>query len=94
VGDMLGGGGASTEVTLAELAGKLAKLREHLHQVLVDLDAPARGRLRCHECGLTGSSEDAAGWTMRLCGDDELHAFCPDCDRRCFGATAAERRLS
>lgn len=39
--------------------------------------------LRCHECGLTGQS-GGEGWTMRLCGDDVLHAFCPDCDYRYF----------
>lgn len=37
--------------------------------------------LRCHECGQL-SSTDQAGWTLRLCGDDELHPFCPSCDRR------------
>lgn len=41
------------------------------------------GRLRCHECGRTGS-HDAAGWTLRLCGDDELHPFCRECDSRYF----------
>jgi hypothetical protein len=39
------------------------------------------GSLRCHECGRR-SSTDQAGWTLRLCGDDELHPFCPACDRR------------
>jgi hypothetical protein len=36
--------------------------------------------LRCHECGRIGM-KDETGWTLRLCGDDELHAFCSDCDR-------------
>ena len=40
-----------------------------------------RGCLRCHECGRL-SSTDRAGWTLRLCGDDELHPFCPACDGR------------
>ena len=42
--------------------------------------ASAEG-LRCHECGRR-SSTDQAGWTLRLCGDDQLHPFCPACDRR------------
>jgi hypothetical protein len=36
--------------------------------------------LRCHECGRIGLKDDK-GWTLRLCRDDELHAFCSDCDR-------------
>jgi hypothetical protein len=28
---------------------------------------------------------DERGWTVRLDVDDELVAFCPDCDRREFG---------
>jgi hypothetical protein len=36
-------------------------------------------RLRCHECGRIGTKEEP-GWTLRLCGDDELHACCSDCD--------------
>jgi hypothetical protein len=51
-------------------------------------------RLCCHECGRIGPI-DATGWTLRLCGDDELHTFCPDCDSRYFygkggSASAAE----
>jgi hypothetical protein len=37
-------------------------------------------RLHCHECGRIGSKDEAT-WTLRLCGDDELHAFCLDCDK-------------
>ena len=47
----------------------------------------ANGRVCCHECGRLASKDDA-GWTLRLCGDDELHAFCPDCDHRYFGVPA------
>lgn len=36
---------------------------------------------RCHECG-EQSLADQSDWTLRLCGDDELHPFCPSCDRR------------
>ena len=39
----------------------------------------AGNRLRCHECGRIGSKEEP-GWTLRLCGDDELHTCCSDCD--------------
>jgi hypothetical protein len=39
------------------------------------------GGLRCRACGRTPAA-DRTGWTLRLCGDDVLHTFCPDCDRR------------
>ena len=82
---------AATEATLDELAEKLSELRQHLEQVLTVLNgATSEGhadnagfeasRLRCHACGRTESTE-RAGWTLRLCGDDELHPYCPDCDR-------------
>lgn len=45
--------------------------------------ASAADRLRCHECRRT-APHDATGWTVRLCGDDALHTFCPDCDHRYF----------
>ena len=107
VDDASGGDTATSEATLTELAGKLLKLREHLDQVVAELnvrredgvaheDLPdltlgrgsggstsSDGRLLCHECGRMGSN-DAAGWTLRLCGDDELHVFCRDCDHRYF----------
>jgi hypothetical protein len=100
--------GASTEATLEELAERLSELREHLRQVVTDLNRAtsgdragnssfAKGSLRCHACGRTRST-DHAGWTLRLCGDDVLHPFCPNCDRRHVdgngrGATHAEDRL-
>jgi hypothetical protein len=81
-----------TEATLKELAQQLVELREHLEQVRIGLSRATSGvyagasiteesSLRCHTCGRTRST-DEAGWTLRLCGDDELHPFCPDCDRR------------
>jgi hypothetical protein len=84
--------GASGEATLDELAEKLSELRQHLEQVVTGLTGATSGgragnsgaegsSLRCHTCGRTRST-DQAGWTLRLCGDDELHPFCPDCDRR------------
>jgi hypothetical protein len=69
--------------TFGELAEKLSKLRANLDQLLATLDAPVSGRLRCHECGQVGSDGES-GWTLRLCADDELHPFCPDCDGRYF----------
>ena len=83
---------ASSEPTLDELAQKLSELRQHLEQVLRGLNRGAPGArigdslaaessLQCHACSRTGSSREA-GWTLRLCGDDELHPFCPDCDHR------------
>jgi hypothetical protein len=84
--------GALAESTLDELAQKLSELRQHLEQVLTGLDRARSGArvgdsradessLRCHACSRAGST-DEAGWTLRLCGDDELHPLCPDCDRR------------
>lgn len=81
-----------TEPTLNELAERLVELRQDLEQVRTGLSRAAAGRragnssvedssLRCHTCGRARST-DEAGWTLRLCGDDELHPFCPDCDRR------------
>ena len=83
---------ASAEPTLDELAQKLSELRQHLEQVVTGLNRATSGArigdsradensVRCHACSRTGSTQQA-GWTLRLCGDDELHPFCPDCDRR------------
>ena len=77
------GGLVAPVAALGELAEKLSKLRAHLDQVLVALHGPADRRIGCHQCGQLGSSGDA-GWTLRLCADDELHAFCPECDGRYF----------
>lgn len=84
--------GASPEPTLEELAERLVELREHLERTvrsLNDVVSGGRGRdlqseessLCCYACRRIGSTEEP-GWTLRLCGDDELHPFCPDCDRR------------
>ena len=83
---------ASAEPTLDELAQKLWDLRQHLEHVLIPLNRTGsdrltedsradESRLRCYACNRTGSTRHA-GWTLRLCGDDELHPFCPECDRR------------
>ena len=84
--------GASPDPTLDELAQKLSDLREHLRQVLSGLNGGPAGRrigdagadngsLRCRACNRDGSTQEV-GWTLHLCADDELHPFCPDCDRR------------
>jgi hypothetical protein len=73
-----------SDTTLYDLAQKLVELRQHLEQVRTDLSRATSGGhvgLRCHTC-CRERSTDEAGWTLHLCGDDELHPFCPDCDRR------------
>ena len=54
---------------------------------LIAATTSTEGRVCCHECGRAGPGA-VKGWTLRLCGDDELHTFCPDCDRRYFNGTA------
>jgi hypothetical protein len=89
-----GNGGPAAGPTLAELAEKLSELREHVDQTVARLNALCNrdsaipkdastnaDTFRCHECG-EQSRADQSGWTLRLCGDDELHPFCPSCDRR------------
>lgn len=60
-------------------------IREEAHAARPDREFGMRdnnrGGLRCHQCGQLGST-DQAGWTLRLCGDNELHPFCPTCDHR------------
>jgi len=97
-GNASGGDTPPVVPTLSELAEKLSQLKEHLDQVVADLNAPredegasANCGLRCHECGGRGAA-GAAGWTRRLCGDDALHVFCPDCDHRFFNGDAGESR--
>jgi hypothetical protein len=40
--------------------------------------------MRCVECGAVDDGT-ARGWTLHLDIDEELQAFCPECDRREFG---------
>ena len=72
-----------TEEILTDLARRLSELRLHLEQVRTELTRRdvGKGSLHCYSCGRIQVSEQP-GWTLRLCADDELHAFCPDCDRR------------
>ena len=72
-----------TEEILIDLAQRLSELRLHLEQVRTELTRKdvGKGSLHCYSCGWMRVSEQP-GWTLRLCADDELHAFCPNCDRR------------
>lgn len=70
-----------TEEILNDLAQRLSELRLHLEQVRTELTRGDKSSLRCRTCGRMQVSEQP-GWTLRLCADDELHAFCPDCDLR------------
>lgn len=94
--------GAATEASFNELREKLSDLREHLKQMTAALNEQREGGrrseragdgrdLRCYTCGRTRPKEQT-GWTLRLCGDDELHPFCPDCDRRHVSADGEDRR--
>lgn len=40
--------------------------------------------LECAECARLDPGEER-GWTLRLDEDDELVAFCPECDEQEFG---------
>jgi hypothetical protein len=100
-GSASAGRGASPEPTLDELAQKLSDLREHLREVLTGFNrgvsgeriggaGAAQSSLRCHGCSRDGSTHED-GWTLHLCADDELHPFCPDCDRRRVNGKAGSR---
>ena len=82
-----------TDEILMDLAQRLQELRTELQQVRTDLSGGEFGKnmLRCHTCGRQKAA-DQAGWTLRLWADDELHAFCPDCDRRHLRRDGAGRR--
>lgn len=43
-------------------------------------------QLRCANCRCEGSLNDE-GWSLELCGDNQLHPFCRDCYER-FGRVA------
>jgi hypothetical protein len=40
------------------------------------------GQVRCASCGRECAREE--DWTLRLCGDDQLHPVCRGCDERDF----------
>lgn len=84
-----------TETIFNDLSQRLLELRQHVDQIRTDLDRAGSEEscLRCHACGLR-SVTGQAGWTLRLCGDDELHAFCPDCDRRHVDGAGRNRTMA
>ena len=81
--------------------GQLSRLAEQLNHVVYRSD-PAlpdpydrlrnlggeHGEVRCAECGRGGTREEE-GWTLQLCGDDQLHTFCRNCYEREFGNLAS-----
>jgi len=58
----------------------MADWRDELARVANRLEG-----LVCVECGRVSPLAFERGWTLRLDCDDELAAFCPDCDRQEFG---------
>jgi hypothetical protein len=74
------------EITTEDVLGVPLQVYKQRYRSMRDIIAIGDSRadensVRCHACSRTGSTQQA-GWTLRLCGDDELHPFCPDCDRR------------
>ncbi len=65
-----------------ELSEACAELRSLLNQ-RGHRPGSFTGLLRCVECGI--ADDGRRGWTLRLTIDDELVAFCPDCDAQEFG---------
>lgn len=53
------------------------------------MPAEAEPTLRCAECERCDDS--SRGWTLRLGEDDELVAFCPQCDEIEFGGAPESR---
>lgn len=55
---------------------------------------PDETGLHCHACGRRRPEGEEPGWTLRLCGDDELHPFCPECDSRDVGGAVLSRPVA
>jgi hypothetical protein len=66
---------------MADLARKTELLREDLRR---REEGRAARQLVCVECSRRAYGA-ARGWTMRLDTDDELVAFCPECEEEEFG---------
>jgi hypothetical protein len=60
---------------------------ERLHRRIEETRAAPGHPLLCSECDRLSIGR-ASGWTMRLGHDDELYAFCPECDEQEFGGLA------
>jgi hypothetical protein len=64
-----------------------SKSREPLMQSVPDAYGRLRslcgenGQIRCANCKREGSP-DIHGWTLELCGDNQLHPFCSACQDR------------
>lgn len=65
---------------MADLARKTELLREDISR----REEERRRQLVCVECSRRAAGV-ARGWTMRLDTDDELVAFCPECEEEEFG---------
>lgn len=78
---------APTNGRLVSEANRSPRLGLHSsgESTLADRAADALDRLRCDQCGRIGV-HGAAGWTLRLCGDDALHLFCGQCDHQYFSS--------
>jgi hypothetical protein len=63
--------------------GRLNEFWRELQMLRAELDLMEGIGLRCAECGTADEGE--RGWTMYPDLENELHAFCPECDRREFG---------
>ena len=85
---------------VSPLVAQLSRLAEQLNHVAYRADPVLpdpydrlrnlggdHGQVRCAECGRDGT-RDEDGWTLQLCGDDQLHAFCRNCYEREFGKLA------
>jgi len=74
---------------VSSLRERLGRARNHQDVRVAEAHVRLRagespdGSLRCARCGHECSYE-ARDWTLRLCGDDQLHTVCRDCDERDF----------
>jgi len=73
----------------SSLKARLGKVLNHRHEgAVAEVRVGQRaselqsGHLRCARCGRECSREE--NWTLRLCGDDQLHPVCRGCDERDF----------
>ena len=86
--------------------GRVPSLKERLGKMLNRQESAAvdvRTRWRagepqsrhpcCARCGRECSREKE-NWTLRLCGDDQLHPVCRDCDERDFSDASGVARTS
>jgi hypothetical protein len=71
------------------LKERIGKMLHHREDVVTDVRGGLRANepqaefLRCARCGRECSC-DNENWTLRLCGDDQLHPVCRGCDEQDF----------